>query len=112
MEKRFRVLRFVSGLYKALGVGVGVLTLVGALAICGMAVIGGSALREAPAGSELTRLVGSTLGGVLLAGLTILYGGLIALGAYAFGEMISLFLSLEENTRQTAAVLQRYFQSR
>jgi len=112
MEKRFRVLRFVSGLYKALGVIVGVLTLLVALAICGIAVMGGAALEEVSAGSELTQVVGSTFGGVLLAGLTILYGGLIALGAYAFGEMISLFLSLEENTRQTAAVLQRYFQSR
>ncbi|MCS7312611.1 MAG: hypothetical protein NZ742_06825 [Acidobacteria bacterium] len=109
MEKKFRVLRFVAGLYKVLGILIGGLMLLASLFICGVAVIGGAALPEAPAGREFARLVGSTLGGVLWAVLTILYGGLFALGSYAFGEMISLFLALEENTRRTTAVLERYF---
>lgn len=111
MEKKFRALRIIGTIYKIGGVFVAVLTLLGAIGVCGLSFFGSSVM------SELSRQMGGDmgtaglfsgiLGGLLFALLVLLNGGMIALTLYATGEGIYLLLSLEENTRATAELLKR-----
>ncbi len=80
VEKRFRVLRIISAIYKVLGVLVLLLAIVTLVLAIGM--------KDAQPGL------------VALAA-----GAGAALSLYAFGEGIQLFISLEENTRQSNALL-------
>ncbi len=109
MQTEFGVLRFISGFYKVVGIIVGVLTILSALGICATSVLGSSALtglNQDLQSSGLPFLVSGVFAGIIGAIGTIIGGALAALGLYAFGELISLLISLEENTRATAAALQ------
>jgi hypothetical protein len=116
MEKKFKALRFVASVYKVIGIIVGVLTAIGAIGFCLVSILGGSLFNAAlnsvnnfggggssgPAG-----VFGGILGGVVIGGIILLYGGITAITLYAFGEGIYLFIGIEENTRTTAALLQQ-----
>jgi hypothetical protein len=110
MEKRYGALRTIAAIYKVLGAIAGILTLLAALAICAIAVLGGSALiqqlgGDMPGATNLG-LFSSALGGLIVAVLVILYGGFAAGTLFALGQGMDLLLALEENTRATAMVLQ------
>ncbi len=69
MEKRFKALRFMGTLYKILGVINGVATLILAVGICAVSVLGGAGLSDFAGqyGVHGPEILGA-LGGVLLGG--------------------------------------------
>ncbi len=110
MQKRYGVLRFISGFYKVIGIIVGVITIISALGICATSVLGTSLLGGITqnfnqSGIPFALGASSVVAGIISALFTIIGGALGALAFYAFGELISLFISLEENTRNTASLL-------
>ncbi len=110
MEHRFHALRTIGTIFRVVGYIFLVLTILGALAVCGLSAIGGTALESAS--SELgvsstgAGLVSGLFGGLLLGLIVILYGGLISLMLVAFGEGIYLLIDVEENTRKTSYLIQ------
>ncbi|MEW6567032.1 MAG: hypothetical protein AB1449_02475 [Chloroflexota bacterium] len=110
MEKRYGALRIVGTVYKVLGIIAAVLTVLAVLAMCGTSVLGGAALGSM--GRQFGQDLGmggwfsGVMGGVFVSIAAILYGGIIAVTMYAFGEMIYLLIALEENTHTTAMMLQ------
>ncbi len=107
MEKRYSALRLIGTVYKVLGVIAGAITLLAVLAVCASAVLGGAALDDFGRRQGLPNLVGNAFGGIIVGVAGILYGGIIAVTLYAFGEGVYLLLALEENTRATVALLQQ-----
>ena len=118
MEKKFKALRIVATIYKIIGIISGVLTAIGAIGFCLMSILGGSLFNTAlnsinsygyggggstgPAG-----VFGGIVGGIIVGGLILLYGGITSITLYALGEGIYLFIGTEENTRSTALLLQQ-----
>jgi hypothetical protein len=111
MEPRYRALRIIGTVYKILGGIAGVVTALLVIAICASSVLGGAALgsfsREFGEGAGVGSFFTSALGGILISLFAILYGGIISVTLYGFGEGIYLLLALEENTRATAQLLRR-----
>lgn len=107
MEKRFKALRFMGTLYKILGVINGVATLILAVGICAVSVLGGAGLSDFAGqyGVHGTEILGA-LGGVLLGGVVLILGSLSAISLYALGEGVYLLIAIEENTRAVATRLQ------
>ena len=107
MERRYRVLRTIGSIYKVLGIVVGALTLLSLLGICATSLLGfgGAALDSGMRG--ILGGAGGPVGAIVFAIFAVLYGGGVAVTMYAFGEGIDLFIALEENTRATAALLER-----
>lgn len=68
--------------------------------------LGGSAMdefaRKDSNNSSSTGLKKGFLGGILFSVFAIIYGGLISMTLFAFGEGVYLLILLEENTRKTA----------
>ncbi len=107
MEKKYRALRFISGLYKIIAIIIFLLAIVGAI---GAALIGGgpslaynpttgtiiTVPNQNPVVSAVVAFVGTLLGGAIL-----------AVSLYAFANLIDLLIATEENTRMTAALLNR-----
>jgi hypothetical protein len=110
-EKRFKALRFFGSLYKVIGIIIGVISTLGAIGICGLSAISGSALDSLSntfgQSSSGFGLFGGLLGGVISGVVILIYGGLAAITLYAMGELVYLFIGMEENTRATAAMLQQ-----
>lgn len=108
MSKKFGILRFIGTIYKVIGIILAVIAVLGALGVCLTSVAGSVAV------SDLSQQLGvqewgafGPIGGIVT-GLGILIGvGLAAVSQYAIGEAIYLFLAIEENTRATAALIQR-----
>ena len=111
MEKRYRALRIISTIYKVLGAIVGGITALITLATCATSTLGGAALeglsRELGQSTGLGGLLGGAAAGVFVSLFVILWGGGIAVMLYGTGEYYSLLIDLEENTRQTTALLRR-----
>lgn len=110
MKKRYRILRIIGKIYKVLGIIAAVITVLATISICAFSALGSAAM------SRYTRgLSGipprTTLGGVLAVLITgllvLLYGGAITISLYGLGEGIDLLISLEENTRKTAQLLDK-----
>jgi hypothetical protein len=110
VPKRFDILRFFSGLLKVLAWINLVLAILGAI---GIALAGGqlgpflelAGAQFAPMASMI-----AGFGGIVLA-VFVLRGGLFYFVLlYALGEMISLQIAVEENTRLTAALLLKMHQ--
>ena len=104
MEKRYGALRFIGTVYKILGIIVLVLALLGALGACAGVLIGGASFSDAARNSNLPFLSG-VIGGIIAAVFALIWGGVVGLALIAFGDFISLMLSVEENTRTTASLL-------
>jgi uncharacterized membrane protein len=102
MTRRYTALRIVGTVYKILGVITIILTIVVIIAIIvGAAVTGGRFGRGLMPG----RFYGvRTMVGALGA---FIYGSILAVTLYAFGEGIYLLIALEENTRRASEALQR-----
>lgn len=106
MEKRYRALRIVATLYKIVGVIVLVIAVLSGIGICLAGVLGGTALegyaRQVGGNVNGIGFLGSALGGIITALVTLIGGLLSGLSLFAVGEGISLALAIEENTRSTA----------
>ena len=102
MQQRYRVLRVVATILKVLAV---VVLLFGVLGACG-ALAFGAVPGLAGAGSNSRDAFGIGVGGIVggaVVGVGLLFGSLLYfLILYAFGDMMSLLIALEENTRVTA----------
>ena len=100
---RFRVLHFVSAVFKVLAWLILVLSGLSAIAAGVGSVLVRQMIRRA-AGPEGAIALGGVEG--VLVGVAVFLAGLIYfLLFYAAGEMIQLQLAIEENTRMTAALL-------
>jgi ABC-type Fe3+ transport system permease subunit len=111
MEKRYNALRIFGTFFKVLGIIAGVLTILALLATCALAFLGGAAIeqlgREFGQGLDAVGILGSALGGLVVAVGLVIYGGGLAITLYALGEGAYLMIAIEENTRKTAALLER-----
>ncbi len=103
VQKRYPILRALSAICKVLGGIVTALTILGSLGICIAMIAGGTVLGnlERELGTPLPG-IGGVAGGIIMGLFILLYGGFIAITLYAFGEMVSLFISMEENIRSLA----------
>ncbi len=103
MEKKFTILRVIATLYKIAGV----LVALGTVLLVILIIVG------AGASNVFMQQFGISGGGPIVAFIsaiiTLLTGGLSALGIYAIGDGLSLLVSLEENTRFTAILLRDRF---
>jgi len=110
MEKRYHALRTIANIYRVLGYIALVLTIVAVIAICGLSILGGSAINSITQHyggyANGTGLVGGLFGGVIASIFVIIYGGIVALALIAFGEGIYLLIAVEENTRKTAILVE------
>ncbi len=112
MEKKFTALRIVATIWKILAWLVLVIGILSSIGILLTSILGGGAMEgiigELEQGNQYPgmSLLFSAAGGIVgfLAALigTLFYFVLL----YAGGEIISLFLAIEENTRQTALWMQ------
>ena len=64
--------------------------------------IGGAASSSSSLGGS-SALAGGFIGGLVM----LIYAGLVFVGFYGLGELILLFLDMEENTRKTAEMLSK-----
>lgn len=114
VERRYGALRIIGTIYKVLGVIVGAITVLLALGLCVVGIAGGATMDmlSDQMGVPMTGLgtVGGFIYGLILALITILYGGGLALALFALGESIFLAIAVEENTRLTSMLLQQQMQ--
>lgn len=97
MEKRYRALRIIATIFRIFGVMVGVITILGSLLVLFSGdsyIVFGGISREA-----------ATIGRVFMALASLVGGVLSAVVVYSVGELIYLFINIEENTRFTALML-------
>jgi hypothetical protein len=110
MEKRYHALRTIGNIYRILGYIALVLTIIAVVAICGLSVLGGSAInsiaQQYGGNTNGSGLVGGLFGGVIASIFVIINGGIVGLALIAFGEGIYLLISVEENTRKTALLVE------
>ncbi|MBI4788194.1 MAG: hypothetical protein HY782_14275 [Chloroflexi bacterium] len=101
MQKKFGVLRIVATIYKVLG---WIVLVIGVLGACGAVAISavGTSVIGARNAEALGLGTGGLVGGLILGLGAIFFAILYFLLLYAFGELISLLIALEENTRLTA----------
>jgi len=102
MEKKYTVLRVIATLYKIVGVLIALGTILVVILIVAGTAAGTQAMRE-------FGFYNGPLVGFFSIIITILTGGLTALGVYAIGEGLYLLIGLEENTRFTAILLRDRF---
>ena len=111
MEKRYRALRLIGTAYKVIGVIALALTVLAALAVCGISTFSGAAIgswaEEYGADQMLGGFLGGAVGGAIAGLLILLYGGAMGAGLFALGELVYLLLAVEENTRLTSTVLRQ-----
>ncbi|MCD6577556.1 MAG: hypothetical protein J7K66_06045 [Anaerolineaceae bacterium] len=101
MKKRFGLLRFLATILKVLGIVVAAGGVLGGLGMLIMSFAGGDLLSTFgynSNGSFLVGLIGSF--GVVV--ISILY----AVGLYAYGELLMLAISMEDNTFKTVKLLE------
>ena len=114
MEKRFKVLRIIGGIYRVLGWITAGLTVLSALGVCLIGLFGGGLLSQMQqqfgqmGGPGGMGVMGGALGGILAGAGILVYGAVMTLLFLGTAEGIDLLLALEENTRATADYLQRY----
>ena len=108
MAKKYRALRFISGLYKIIAIIIFLLAILGAI---GAALIwGGSSVPIFNLATNTIIIVPNQypfLAAPIAFISTLLGGLLIASSLYAFANLIDLLIATEENTRMTAILLNR-----
>lgn len=100
MESRFGVLRFISVLYKLFGILVLVLAIFIAV-VSALTSLGYVSLSPSGGGYSIAGI------GIIGAIVQFIVGMIAAIGLYAFGELIELFISTERNTRTMAILMER-----
>jgi hypothetical protein len=111
MEIRYTALRTIATIYKVLGIITMALTITAAIGVFAFSLISGGALEsiaeEYGGNSGGSGVISGAIIGIIGSIFTILAGGLLAITIYAIGEGISLIISLEENTRKTAYLVEQ-----
>lgn len=107
MEHRYSALRVIATIYKVVGVVVAAVAVLGGLGACALSAFS-SAGSQTLSNSGLPVGTG-LLGGIVLALVAILAGGVYAILLYGAGDVISLLIALEENTRVTSSLLKQAF---
>lgn len=115
-EKKFRVLRLIGTLYKAIGIIVGLIAILSAVVMIIVGVFGGDVLgnwtqmlpnmQPAYPGQPAPDMAMNAFAGITMAVMGLLWGLLIAIMLYGAGELMYLYIAVEENTRITARLLQ------
>lgn len=101
MKKRFGVLRVLASILKVLGIVVAVFAVLGGLGTLIVSIAGGdlwSSFGYDANSGFLVGLVGSF--GI------VVFGVLYAVVLYAYGELLMLFLAMEDNTFKTVKLLE------
>lgn len=103
VQKRYPILRVLGVIFKVLGGIAAAITLLGAIGTCIAVIAGGAVLGdlERELGMPLPG-IGGVAGGIIIGLFILLYGGFVAITLFASGEMVSLFISMEENIRSLA----------
>lgn len=107
MEKKFKALRFIGGLYKVIAIIVLVVAVLGII-VADIAMIAGGSSLNSMLGSDYGFNAGtgvSVIGVIFVTIFGLLGAGLASVSIYAMGELVTLLLALEENTRYTALIL-------
>jgi hypothetical protein len=103
MEKRYKALRIVASLMKGTGILIAVLSILGALSLCGAITSGGMVFdrmfREFGQSSSGLGVFTGLVGGLFAGVFPVVFGGSFALLMYAGGEAVNLQIAIEENTR-------------
>jgi len=94
MEKRYRVLRFIAGLYQVLGVLVPVLAIAWYFAFAPAFIIT----------NGQTAGFSGWLPGLITLAVPAVFSGIFLFG---FGQLIMVLIHIEENTRRTSLLLSR-----
>lgn len=102
MKKRFQVLHIIATVFRILGIVTAAVAMVLALITLVMSM----------AGNQVWQLIGidaniGFFGSLIAAFLIVLMGALKALMMYGAGELISLLLSIEENSHNTVLLLEK-----
>ncbi len=105
MDRRFTALRVIGTVFKVLAWISLILGLLGAIGslIMGFTLSG----TQGPLGLDLS----GRLAGIALFVVALIIAVFSFLGLYAVGESVYLFLSIEENTRRTAYIVQQQYTS-
>jgi hypothetical protein len=110
METRYKALRLIATLMKITGIFIAVLSVFGALSLCGAVTSGGVAfermLREFGQNSSGLGAFAGLMGGLFAGVVPVVIGGSFALIMYAGGEAVNLQIAIEENTRSMVWYLQ------
>jgi zinc ribbon protein len=97
-NSKYKHLRTIANIYK-----IGAFVLGGIMVIAALVVmIGGAASSTTSLGGP-SALAGGFIGGLIM----LIYAGVVFIGCYGLGELILLFLDVEENTRKTAELLSK-----
>lgn len=105
MDRRFTALRVIGTVFKILAWITLILGLLGAI---GMLIVGFTLSgTEGPLGLN----VGGPLAGIAMFFVVLIIAILSFLSLYAVGESVYLLLSIEENTRRSAYILQQQYTS-
>lgn len=105
MDRRFTALRVIGTVFKILAWITLILGLLGAI---GMLIVGFTLSGpEGPLGLN----VGGPLAGIAMFFVVLIIAILSFLSLYAVGESVYLLLSIEENTRRSAYILQQQYTS-
>jgi hypothetical protein len=111
MDKKYTALRVIGTIYRVLGIITLFITIIAVIGICGTSVLGGSAMdaisSQYSSSSGNTGLISGLFGGIIFSIFAIIYGGLMSITLFAFGEGVYLLISLEENTRRTALLIEQ-----
>lgn len=106
MQKKYRALRFVIGLYRvlawvvlALGVLASIVMIIAS--VTGTGRVGGSMMDNVP----MLPVGTGILGGLVAALVMLLYTALLFIIMWAGSEFVMLFLDIERNTREAALYL-------
>jgi hypothetical protein len=107
MQKRYRALRFVSGLYKIIAILLFLVAIVGGI---GAAFVAGGPIPVLNATTGVITTIPNQnplISSVIAFVATFISGAILAISLYAFANLIDLLIATEENTRLTAALLNR-----
>jgi hypothetical protein len=100
MEKRYPALRIIGTFYKTLGGLIFVSTILSGFVM----------LLFLPYPQSYEQY-GNNLAAVVLVVVTVIIGSALAVSCYAIGELVYVFLDLEENTRATNKLLRQQVDS-
>ena len=108
MERKYTLLRTIGTISKILGIIAAVFTVLGAIGACASAFMGSAVVGPYldQLGLGLSGQYVQIIAGIVIAVVTLLYGGSIAIALYAVGQGVHLLIDIEENTRMTLALLQ------
>lgn len=110
MERRYSALRTIGTIYKILGVIAGIITLLVALSLCGASIFGTpffNNMINQYGGSGMGSSFGNVFIGIVAGLLALIYGGMLTVTLYGFGEGVYLLIALEENTRAMRLALEK-----